>query len=67
MNWTPDRRRAAIDIIALKLITEINSDRTQRGLIFMCELTWAASPGLNNHKELQEWLTPNDLQMIKSC
>ena len=66
MNWTPDQRLAAIDIIALKLITEQNPYQCRRGLIFIRELAWFTANDLNNHKELQEWLSPNELRTIKS-
>ena len=70
MNWTPDQRLAAIDIIALKLITEQNPFQRHRGLDIIRNLTWLNPSGVNKMFSFgigQDWLTKSELQKIKSC
>lgn len=65
MTWSTSQRLAAIDIIAFKLISEINPSKLRNGLILIRELTWITADSLNNSGILREWLNTNELENIK--
>ena len=70
MNWTPDQRLAAIDIISTKLMNEPYRTEIIDGLILIRQLSWQGRTFLNDDIQqaiLRSFLTNSELQKIKSC
>jgi hypothetical protein len=66
MNWNTTERMSAIDLIALKVMTEQNPFQRIRALTVIRALTWTTPHMLNGPTgEISNWLTPEELQKIK--
>ena len=66
MNWTNTERMSAIDLIALKVMTEQNPFQRIRALDVVRQLTWQTASWLNGPRsEVSNWLSPEELQKIK--